>query len=163
MYVECYSTCFQTSFRSSHFIKIDTVDAQMQAYLILLFDIGNIIWRCYFYCNRFLDDVTMLLVRFKYWAISISISTIELQKLVKIWVYDQPHLFCRTSFSIKTKRNYIRNHKKMFGTFFGTHLWFGHNLIASQMNDYIIWSDYDNYIDIIHCEEIYAIPQRYIS
>lgn len=50
--------------------------------------------------------------------------------------------------------------KKMFGTFFGTHLWFGHNLIASQMNDYIIWSDYDNYIDNIHCEEIYVIPLR---
>lgn len=46
-----------------------------------------------------------------------------------------------------------------FGTFCGTHLWFGHNLIASQMKHYIIWSDYDNYIDIIHCEEMNAIPQ----
>lgn len=93
----------------------------MQVYLILLFYIGNIIWRCYFYCNRILDDVTMLLVRFKYSAISISISTIELQKLGKIWVYiyDRQrkffyllYVFCRTSFSIETRQNYIRNHRK---------------------------------------------------
>lgn len=108
IYVECYSTYFQ----SSHFVKIDTVDARMQAYLILLFYIGNIIWRCYFYCNRILDDVTMLLVRFKYSAISISISTIELQKLGKIWVYDQQHLFFRANFPIETRQNYIRNQKK---------------------------------------------------
>lgn len=145
----------------------------MQTYLILLFYIGNIIWRCYFYCNRILDDVTMLLARFKYWAISISISTIELQKLGKIWVYiyDRQrkffyllYVFCRTSFSIETRQNYIGTTKKygfwtQFGTFCGTHLWFGHNLIASQMKHYIIWSDYDNYIDIIHCEEMNAIPQ----
>lgn len=70
----------------------------MQTYLILLFYIGNIIWRCYFYCNRILDDVTMLLARFKYWAISISISTIELQKFGKIWVYI--YMTDNTSFSI---------------------------------------------------------------